>query len=255
MECGNYPVLRVRETAKGFFDLWVNCPPAAEAAPGQFLSIRCGEKTLRRPISVCETDKAAGAARIVFEVRGEGTAWLSKRAPGEMLDILGPLGRGFDLSVSGDGRAVFVGGGIGAPPLLAAAKPWGERADVLLGFRSAGACILEPDFKKTGAGVQIATDDGSFGYHGLVTELLRRRLGRAPCKIVYACGPGPMLRAAAQTAAEFGVRCEVSLEERMACGVGACLCCAVPVRGTDGAVRMRHVCSDGPVFDAQAVFF
>ncbi|MDR3644035.1 MAG: dihydroorotate dehydrogenase electron transfer subunit [Clostridia bacterium] len=255
MECGRFPVLLRRELAKGVIELWITCPNAVNAAPGQFVGILCEGMPLRRPLSICRTDERNHAFCVVFEVRGAGTQWLAARGKGELLDVLGPLGSGFDLSGCESKSAVFVGGGIGAPPLLAAAQRFGSRADVLLGFRTAASVILLRDFAGTGAHVFIATDDGSAGHRGLVTELLGARLDRAPCDIVYACGPKPMLSAAAEIAAAHGVRCQVSLEERMACGVGACLCCASKIRDASGGEHYRHVCKDGPVFEADQVVF
>lgn len=222
---------------------------AATAAPGQFVNVLCGEKTLRRPLSICCADPAAGTLRLVFEVRGEGTEWLSERREGDTLSILGPLGSGFHPA---DGTVVFVGGGIGAPPLLFAAKAYGARADVILGFRSADAVLLTADFTRQENHVVLMTDDGSAGRHGLVTEPLAERLDAGPCAAVYACGPRPMLAAVAREAARREIPCEVSMEERMACGVGACLCCVVRVRENGGEIY-RHVCKDGPVFDASKI--
>ena len=169
---------------------------------------------------------------------------------GENLDILGPLGNGFDLTDT-DRHAVFVGGGIGAPPLFGAAQKYGTNSDAILGFRSASAAILTDDFGKVCNKVMIATDDGTLGHHGLVTDLLKKRL-KEPCDIIYACGPKPMLKAIAEIAEENDIECQVSLEERMACGVGACLGCAVRII-SDGKEKYLHVCKDGPVFNAREV--
>lgn len=218
---------------------------------GQFLHVRCGEgQLLRRPISVClcMADTPEDTARIVFEVRGEGTAWLSRRRAGDKLNVLGPLGNGFSCG-AGD-RLLLVGGGIGAPPLLGyAAYTWG-RSTAVLGFRCAERAMLVEDFREKCRDVLLCSDDGSLGAHGFVDAQVRAALERENgYTSVLACGPKPMLRAVARAAAEHGVPCQVSLEERMACGVGACLGCAV--RMADGS--MKHVCKDGPVFPAQEV--
>ena len=244
-------VLSKTRCAPDIYDMWVEYPRADGIKPGQFADILCGAKTLRRPISICETDGENGRLRLVFEVRGEGTRWLSGINPGGEIDMLLPLGNGFRQLCEPD-RAVFVGGGIGVPPLLGAAKKFGKEASVFLGFRSAQGMILAQDFHRLGCRVSVSTEDGTAGLEGLVTGPLISRLDMAPCGGIYACGPAPMLRAVASEAAKRGIPCLVSLEERMACGVGACLGCAVKIRTADGEKYLR-VCSDGPVFDASDV--
>ncbi len=218
---------------------------------GEFLHIQCGEgRLLRRPISICDwqMDEPENLLRLVFEVRGEGTEWLSRRKAGDKLDVLGPLGRGFP--VERQGRYLLVGGGIGVPPLLGCAKTaWGN-CTAVLGFRSAERAMLTEDFRECCKEVYLCSDDGSLGRHGFVDAQVRELLEKDDhFTEVLACGPRPMLRAVAKTAEESGVPCLVSLEERMACGVGACLGCAVRMSGG----KMKHVCKDGPVFDAREV--
>ncbi|OCM99996.1 oxidoreductase [Clostridium sp. W14A] len=241
-------ILKKAEIAPGFFDVTVSCPEAARSArAGQFAQFLVPGKTLRRPISICGIDRTSGTLRFVFQVRGEGTRALSLLNPGEPVNLLAPLGNGFDLGDTSR-RALFVGGGIGVPPLLEAAKPFGKNAVLAAGFRSRDAVILKDDFESTGCETRIATDDGSFGRRGLVLDLI----GDLAFDVVFACGPKPMLRAIAKLAAERGVPCYVSMEERMACGIGACLGCAVKLRGENGDY-FGHVCKDGPVFDAETV--
>lgn len=248
------PILHKEQLNPTTFSFVVRSETAVQRMkPGQFANLLADGKTLRRPISVCDFDAAEGWVRFVFEVRGEGTAILSRKAEGDSLDLLAPLGNGFPVEPSE--RAVFVGGGIGVPPLLGASKACGGRATVLLGFRSGSAAILADDFRHNGADVRIATDDGTLGHHGFVTELLEARLDEAPCDAVYACGPKPMLRLTAAAAEKRGIRCLVSLEERMACGIGACLGCACKVRQEDGSETYRHVCKNGPVFDSREVIW
>ena len=230
------------------------CAPAiaALAQPGQFVHIACGEgHLLRRPISIC--DISGDMLRVVFQVKGEGTAWLSRRTPGHRLDVLGPLGHGFALSKLG-ARPVMVGGGIGVPPMLyamKAAKAAGAQPAAILGFRTKDAVILEDAFREIGT-VHICTDDGSYGDHALAPQILAREAGNFTG--ICACGPKPMLRAIAETAAAAGLPCQVSMEERMGCGIGACLVCACELKLQDGqGTRYGHVCKDGPVFDAQEV--
>ncbi len=218
---------------------------------GQFLHIACGEGLLlRRPISVCVCgeDEPEDTARIVFEVRGEGTRWLAQRQVGDKLNVLGPLGNGF--SITPDDRLLLVGGGIGVPPLLGQAVYTAKKAAAVLGFRSADRAMLVEDYRECCEAVYLCSDDGSLGRHGFVDAQLKDILEQdKDFTAVLACGPKPMLKNVARVAAEYGVPCQVSLEERMACGVGACLGCAVQM--ADGS--MKHVCKDGPVFDAKEV--
>ena len=224
---------------------------ASFRAPGQFVHIRCGEGLLlRRPISVCSCmeDEPDDLLSIVFEVRGEGTRWLAGRELGDRLDVLGLAGNGFDLKP--EGRYLLVGGGIGIPPMLGCAQYTGGRATAILGGRSRDKIILEDFFREDCAKVLCATDDGSLGHHGFVDALVRRELSEdRGYDGVLACGPKPMLRNVAKVAEEFGIPCQVSMEERMGCGVGACLVCACDM--ADGS--RKHVCKDGPVFDSREV--
>ena len=224
---------------------------ASFRAPGQFVHIRCGEGLLlRRPISVCSCmeDEPDDLLSIVFEVRGEGTRWLAGRELGDSLDVLGLAGNGFDLKP--EGRYLLVGGGIGIPPMLGCAQYTGGRATAILGGRSRDKIILEDFFREDCAKVLCATDDGSLGHHGCVDALVRRELSEdRGYDGVLACGPKPMLRNVAKVAEEFGIPCQVSMEERMGCGVGACLVCACDM--ADGS--RKHVCKDGPVFDSREV--
>lgn len=219
--------------------------------PGQFVHIKCGDGLLlRRPISVCscQEDAPSDLLRIVFEARGEGTQWLAEREEGDVLDVLGLAGNGF--TVKPEGRYILVGGGIGVPPMLGCAQYTGGHSTAILGFRNAGKVMMEEEFKAECVAVQVATDDGSYGYHGFVDALIRAELEKDPgYDGVLACGPKPMLRNIARVAEEFGVPCQVSMEERMGCGVGACLVCACDMN--DGS--RKHVCKDGPVFDSKEV--
>ena len=218
---------------------------------GQFLHIACGEGLLlRRPISVCmvQEDEPQDTACVVFEVRGEGTKWLAQRQVGDKVNVLGPLGNGF--TVTPNDRLLLVGGGIGVPPLLGQAAFTAKNSTAVLGFRSADRAMLVEDYQAYCEAVYLCSDDGSLGRHGFVDAQLKDILEKDKnFTAVLACGPKPMLKNVAKVAAEYGVPCQVSLEERMACGVGACLGCAVQM--ADGT--MKHVCKDGPVFDAKEV--
>ena len=218
---------------------------------GQFLHVSCGEGLLlRRPISVAcvVPDEPENTAALIFEVKGEGTRWLAQRKVGDQVNVLGPLGNGF--TVEGGGRYLLVGGGIGVPPLLGYAEAFHKNTVAVLGFRSADRVILADRYQYACKGVYLCTDDGSLGRHGFVDAQVRDILEQDKSfTAILACGPKPMLKNVAKVAAEYGVPCQVSMEERMACGVGACLGCAIQM--ADGT--MKHVCKDGPVFDAKEV--
>jgi len=218
------------------------------AKAGQFLHIKCGkERMLRRPVSICCI--RGSALEFVFEVKGEGTRWLSGREPGQTLDILGPLGNGFTMP---DGNIVVVGGGIGTPPLLFAADSARGGVTAVLGFRDESKIILKREFESVCDKVYITTDDGSAGIHGIVTIPLFELLRNGGYSAVLACGPTAMLSAVSELCKSLNVPCQVSFEERMGCGVGACLVCACATN-ISGRSEMSRVCLDGPVFDATEV--
>lgn len=244
----NCVITKKEKIKENIFDFTVRCPEMAEKTKsGQFLHILCGEDAyLRRPISVCEV-KNGEEIRFIFQVKGKGTDALSKRREGEVLDILGPLGNGFNINKT-ENYSALVGGGIGIFPLLEAAKKLGQKAVVLLGFRSESDIVLLDEFKKYTDNVFAATDDGSFGYHGLVTDLLKTAFKDYKIDMVYTCGPMPMMKAVAEVSAAAGTEARVSLEERMGCGIGACVTCACTVGG-----QRKRVCKDGPVFNASEV--
>ncbi len=220
------------------------------AKPGQFVHVKCGDGLLlRRPISICDVDKVAGTMRLVYQVKGEGTTWLSEQAAQQSVNILGPLGNGFDIP---KGKVLVVGGGIGVPPMLYTARS-AEAAVAAIGFRGQQQVLLTEDLAACCEQVAVISDDGSTGRKGFVNVLVRELLAQDPSiTAVLACGPKLMLRTVAEAAAEAGVPCQVSMEERMGCGVGACLVCACKIKAPDGE-HYRHVCKDGPVFRAEEV--
>lgn len=221
---------------------------AEQAAAGQFIHIKCGEgNLLRRPISIANIEN--NLLTMVVEARGEGTKWLLGVRPGEKLDILGPLGKGFDLSGK---RILAIGGGIGVPPMLFASRSAKGAVTAILGFRDRTGIIMADEFQRECVSTIISTDDGSFGEQGPVTLPLKRLLEAGGFDAVLACGPKPMLKAVAELCREAHVPCQVSMEERMGCGIGACLVCACKTQ-KDGQEKMSHVCKDGPVFDAGEV--
>ena len=218
---------------------------AKEAKPGQFVHINVGSEAhlLRRPISIC--DAYDNITRIIFEVKGEGTRLLSEKNEGDIIDVLGPLGQGF--TVKKGQRAVIIGGGIGSFPLLYLAKSL-DAPKTFLGFRNKSIVCMEDDFKATGE-VMIATDDGSYGYHGFAIDLAKEAL-KDGCDIIYACGPAPMLKAVKALSEETGIKAEISMEQRMGCGIGACLVCVCKTKS-----GYEKVCQRGPVFNSDEVEF
>lgn len=244
-------IAHAKQLTDDVFDFTLFCPQLALIAkPGQFAQIYLPGHTLRRPISICGIDKAAGTLRFVFQIRGQGTAELADFNEGESIEILAPLGNGFPIDTSK--KTLIVGGGIGVPPMLGCAELLGKNATAVLGFRNKSAVILEEDFISTGAKTLITTDDGSYGFHGLVTSLAEKE----SFDCVFACGPMPMLKSVKALADSKGVPCYLSFEERMACGIGACLGCAIELRKTptaDSETYYGHVCKDGPVFDSRIV--
>lgn len=251
---GKYAILSKKNISKDVYDLTILCPEVAEAAvSGQFVNIKVEGFMLRRPISISSINKEKGTLRIIFEVRGSGTEELAKLNAGDMIDIIAPLGgNGFD--VNNYKTAVIIGGGIGNPPMLSIAEKFGKSSTVISGFRNASAVILQDDFKNTGAETILCTDDGSAGIKGFVTNALKDVLKNKKPDIIYACGPNVMLKKIIEIAEENDIKCQVSLEERMGCGIGACLVCACrTIR--DGQEYYAHVCKDGPVFYSKEVLF
>ena len=251
---GTYVITEKQAIARETYSFTISCPEVAEAAqPGQFVHIRAKGFTLRRPISICGIDKEAGTLRIVFEIRGDGTSAIAELNKGDLIDLLAPLGHGFTVNDSFK-KVVLIGGGIGTPPMLPLADHYKEKAVVISGFRSASAVILQDDFGKTGAQTMLCTDDGTLGIHGFVTQPFSELVKEGGIDAVYACGPMPMLKGIAEICRENGVFCEISLEERMACGIGACLGCACRTVRNDEEY-FAHVCKDGPVFNAEEVLW
>lgn len=255
----DYKIIKKIKLADDVFSFTFYAPKVAQASkPGQFLNVYIDDESriLPRPISICAADDTT--VRIVFRTVGEGTAKLSELEEGDMVRLLGPLGNGYVLRAE---RAVLFGGGIGIPPMLELAKRLyesGVEVDVCLGYRDSRTFLSE-EFKQY-ATVHIATDDGSTGFKGNVVELCRSLLSGHKLsddgKIAfYACGPKPMLRGVVELATEKGFVCQVSLEERMACGIGACLACVCKSGDKDEHtnVNNKRVCKDGPVFYADEI--
>ena len=241
--------------APDIYSMWLQTETIAQhAVPGQFVSLysRNGNKILPRPISLCEIDKEKGCLRLVYRVTGKntGTEEFSNYHAKVGLEVLGPLGNGFPLEEANGKRVFLMGGGIGIPPMLETAKNLNGEVTAILGYRD--QLFLNEEFEKYGK-VYVATEDGSAGTKGNVLDAIREN--GLTADVIYACGPTPMLRALKAYAQERKIECWISLEERMACGIGACLACVC--RSTDvdehSHVHNKRICKDGPVFSAQEV--
>jgi len=225
--------------------------------PGHFLAVQVGgpesSMLLRRAFAIYAVkDRGVygGTVEFVFAVHGKGTAWLSARRPQDKLDVVGPLGRPFRLPKTAV-NVVLVGGGYGSAPLLplaTALRERGCRVDVVLGAGSADRLFGRLEAKRIGSSIAVTTDDGSSGQRGRVSDVLPAVLEKNATDVVYACGPMAMLRAVAEQCAERGIPCQVAVEESMACGIGVCMTCVLPVIGSDGLTRMVRSCVEGPVF-------
>lgn len=239
-------VVSQEQLAAGIYSMVLKTSAAQYAVPGQFISIfsKDGSKLLPRPISICEIDKDADTLRVVYRVVGKGTAEFSSLASGDTVEIMGPLGNGFPLEGE---RPMVVGGGIGVPPMLELAKQLSGSVTAVMGYRN-DDLFLNEEFTDVAGELVIATDDGSVGTHGTVVDAIREN--ELDADVIFACGPKPMLRALAAYAEEKGIKCYVSMEERMACGVGACLGCVCQSKEVDdhSHVHNKRVCKDGPVF-------
>ena len=234
--------------AKDIYSLWLKTDKiAAQARPGQFVSVYCndGGHLLPRPISLCEINQEKGTLRLVYRVVGKGTEMFAALKAGDSVEVLGPLGNGFPMEEAEGKRVFLIGGGIGVPPMLETAKQLKGEPLLVMGYRD--ELFLTDEMKKAGELV-IATEDGSAGTKGNVLDAIRENDLKAD--MIFACGPKPMLRALKAYGLENNIPCYVSMEERMACGVGACLGCVCQSTEVDdhSQVKNKRVCKDGPVF-------
>ncbi|MFR8547625.1 MAG: dihydroorotate dehydrogenase electron transfer subunit [Lachnospiraceae bacterium] len=248
-------ILSQEELAAGIFSMWLQTEQIAGAAvPGQFISVysRDSGRLLPRPISICEIDRERGAVRIVYRVAGKGTDEFCRYHAGVRLDILGPLGNGFPMERCPKGKKAFlIGGGIGIPPMVQLAKELEGEAEIIAGYRDS-QLFLSKELQTYGT-FYAATEDGSVGTKGNVLDCIREN--GLSADVIYACGPTPMLRALKAYAQEQGIECWISMEEKMACGIGACLACVCKSKETDehSKVHNKRVCKEGPVFLADDV--
>ena len=245
-------VLSQNRIADGIYSMWIETEAANNAKPGQFIDVYVNDdsKLLPRPISICEVKE--NKLRIVYRVVGGGTKLMSTYREGDQIDIIGPLGNGFMMR---DGKAILVGGGIGIPPMIELAKQLSEKTGKenvisVMGYRD--ELFLTEELEKYST-VVIATEDGSTGTKGTVVDALNEN--GVEGDVMYACGPIPMLKALKDWAKD--IECQISLEERMACGIGACLACVCKTKEKDehSNVCNKRICKDGPVFDAKEIDF
>ncbi|MCR4434348.1 MAG: dihydroorotate dehydrogenase electron transfer subunit [Clostridiales bacterium] len=259
-------ILRSEALARSIYRMTVESEYISQTArPGQFVNLKCSdgiEPVLRRPISICRVNREQKTFELVFQVRGRGTELLSRKKAGDSVDILGPLGNPFEISAHYKKIAV-VGGGIGIFPLLFILDEYGKHREdnlkafdlsAFIGFRDKDSIVLKDEFEKACDTCRISTEDGSAGCRGFVTGLLEEELSRKHYDIIYTCGPTAMMKKVAETAGLYKVPCQVSLEQRMGCGIGACLVCACKTKYGDGW-EYSHVCKDGPVFWCDRVIF
>ncbi len=261
-------VLSNAEVSPGYFRMRLHAPgQSTDSVPGQFLMVRVRDSIdplLRRPFGIFDITEAeseyAGEGKqtcldLLYKVVGKGTRLLATLHHGDYLDLVGPLGRGFTADETTD-EQILVGGGVGLAPLYYLARKMvreKRRIRLFAGGRNRDDILCITEFERLGVETYVATDDGTLGEQGLVTEVMERYVMKGPgSKAIYACGPFPMLKAVALFAARAGIPCQVSLEAYMACGVGACLGCVIKGRlHTDENPDYRCVCKDGPVFDSR----
>lgn len=242
-------VIEQKMIADGICSMWLDAKEiAVQAKPGQFISVYSNDKSrvLPRPISICEIDREKGTLRIVYRVVGKGTEEFSKAEAGDSFEILGPLGNGFPIEEAKGKKVLMIGGGIGVPPMLQTAKEIEGEAIIVSGYRNQDL-FLKEELESVGT-LFIATEDGSVGTKGNVVDAIREN--QIEADMMFACGPKPMLRALKDYALEKGIPCWISMEEKMACGVGACLACVCQSKDVDSHshVHNKRICKDGPVF-------
>lgn len=257
------PIQSITALTADIYLLRFSCGPmAAEARPGQFVMVRpvkFAEPLLPRPFSIHRLQ--GNQVTLLFKVIGQGTRQLADLKKGDILEVRGPLGRGYDFST--DQNPILVAGGMGVAPLLFFAETWKRSQKknqkgalrLFIGARNRGELLGLKEFERTGAEIFAATEDGSYGRKGLVTRLLTSTIKiPSPNQTLYVCGPNPMLKAVRNWAVQKGISCQLSLESRMACGLGACLGCVV-ARKKETEIAYVNVCQEGPVFEAREVLW
>lgn len=235
------------------YSMWVQTDRIADQArPGQFVTLYSKDRSrmLPRPISLCEIGDDKKSIRLVYRVAGEGTREFSRLRSGDDIEVMGPLGNGFPMEEAQGKRVLLMGGGIGIPPMVETAKQLSGDVAAAMGYRD--ALFLTEELSLC-ASLYIATEDGSVGTAGNVMDAVREN--HIQCDVIFACGPKPMLKAIVDYAGEHKIPCWISMEEKMACGIGACLACTCQSKEVDGHshVKNKRVCKDGPVFPASEV--
>lgn len=246
-------IISQEEISLDIYSMWIQTNAAKTAKPGQFVALYCndGSRILPRPISICEIDKEGNKLRLVYRVVGKGTDEFSKYHAGVEVEVMGPLGNGFPMEKAEGKKALIIGGGIGVPPMVELAKQLkAEEKNVVAGYRN--LLFLDEELKANG-NFYPATEDGSTGVKGTVIDAIKTN--KIQADVIYACGPTPMLRAIKEYAQEQGIEAWVSMEEKMACGIGACLACVCKTKEKDEHTNVNNarICKEGPVFNAQEV--
>ncbi len=255
-------ILTIRRAGDYYVIVFAAPGVAQRTRPGHFAAVAVGGQPtamlLRRSFSIHQVDTAGalgGTVEIVVDAHGAGTKWLVERKPGDSIDVIAPLGRPFSLPKD-PVSTILVGGGYGSAPLFMLAdrlRERGCRVDLVLGAATASKLFGVVDGRRRASALHVTTDDGSMGTKGRVTAVLDRILDDYDGQVIYGCGPMPMLSAIAEIAQNRGIASQTAVEEAMACGVGVCMTCVLPVRGTDGITRMVRSCTDGPVFFGEDV--
>ena len=238
-----YEIVSNKKIALDTYEMVLSGDTSSLTSPGQFINIALEGLYLRRPISVCHYEE--GQMTIIYKAVGKGTKQMAKMAPGEKLDVLCGLGNGFDVSKAAGKKAAVIGGGVGVPPMYGTARELiknGVEVTAILGFGTKDMAFYIEEFEKLGAKVMVTTDDGTLGLKGFVTDALKQ----TDCDYYFACGPQPMLRSLHRT----GIEGQLSFEERMGCGFGACMGCTCHT-----LVGTKRICQDGPVFPSSEVTF
>ena len=242
MKQGIFEIISNKALTDSVYQMVLSGDTSAITAPGQFVNLQLDGMFLRRPISVCDYD--GNTLTLVYKVVGKGTKAMSKMGAGEKLDILTGLGNGYDLSLSGD-RPVLLGGGVGVPPMYHLAKQLiglGKTVTVILGFNTAREVFYENEFRALGCEVTVTTVDGSYGKKGFVTDALPEDY-----TYFYTCGPEPMLKAVHRATSTSG---QMSFEERMGCGFGACMGCSCKT-----LTGHKRICKEGPVMKKEEILW
>lgn len=253
-------LINKEQLTSDIYKISVKAPGIIEdAKPGNFIEIRVSDQTepfLRRPISIYNLDRENGILEFIFQVKGKGTEILAKKKIGDLIDTVGPIGYG-TFKYENYNNLAIIGGGIGVFPLYElakCAKKDNKNVNIYLGFRNKEYVVLEDEFKNVSDNLTITTDDGSYSEKGFAINFLERDIEAGKVDSIYACGPLPMLKAVQKLAVEKNIPCQISLEEKMACGLGVCLGCAVKTaKSPKDAPEYWHVCKAGPVFQAKDV--